>query len=88
MIKKIKSFNNSCPICAQHKYERKPYNIKISPRPIEKSPFQRLHMDIFGMDRNNYLSLICAFSKHLQLIQIPTRNTIDVQNALTTYFRN
>lgn len=88
MVKKIKNYNNSCSTCSQHKYERKPYNIKISPRPIERSPFQRVHMDIFGMDKHKYLSLICAFSKHLQLIKIETRNTIDIQNALTTYFAN
>lgn len=65
MAKKIKKFNNACRICYQHKYERKPYNIKITPRPIETAPYHRVHMDIFGMDKNNYLSLICAFSKHL-----------------------
>lgn len=88
MVKKIATYNNSCRICSQHKYERKPYNIKISPRPIEKFPFQRIHMDIFGMDKHNYLSLICAFSKHLQLLKIETRNTVDIKNALTTYFGN
>lgn len=43
-------------------------------------------MDIFVIDKNNYLSLICAFSKHFHLIPIATRNTLDIQNALTTYF--
>lgn len=86
MVNKIRKFINSCIICAQHKYERKPYNIKISPRPIETAPFNRVHMDIFGIDKHNYLSLICAFSKHLNLIEIPTRNVIDIQNALSQYF--
>lgn len=88
MTKRIRIFNNACRICFQHKYERKPYNIKITPRPIEKAPFQRIHMDIFGMDKHNYLSIICAFSKHLQLVPIETRNALDIQNALTTYFAN
>lgn len=86
MVKKIQRFINSCTICAHHKYERKPYNIKISPRPIETAPFNRVHMDIFGIDKHNYLSLICAFSKHLYLVEIPTRNVIDIQNALSQYF--
>lgn len=86
MNSKIRKFINSCTICAHHKYERKPYNIKLSPRPIETAPFNRVHMDIFGIDKHNYLSLICAFSKHLYLIEIPTRNVIDIQNALSQYF--
>lgn len=87
MIKRIRQLINSCTICTQHKYERKPYNIKISPRPIENGPFYRVHMDIFGMDRHYYLSLICAFSKHLQLIEIKSRNMTDIRNALSQYFR-
>ena len=34
MQKQIKQFINNCKICKFHKYERKPYNIKIFPRPI------------------------------------------------------
>lgn len=40
------------------------------------------------MDKINYLTIICAFSKHLQAIKIETRNTIDIQNALNQYFSN
>lgn len=87
MHKKIKQLINSCTICTQHKYDRKPYNIKISPRPVENGPFHRIHMDIFGMDKHYYLSLICAFSKHLQLIEIKSRNMVDIRNALSQYFR-
>lgn len=88
MVPKIRNLINSCTICSQHKYERKPYNIKISPRPIETAPFERIHMDIFGIDKHYYLSLICAFSKHLQLIEILSRNVTDIQKALTQYFGN
>lgn len=86
MVQKIRKYTNACSICAQHKYERKPYNIKISRRPIETTPFDRVHMDIFGMDKHNYLSLICAFSKHLYLVEIKTRNIVDIQKALSQYF--
>lgn len=88
MAQKIRKFINACTICAKHKYERKPYNIKISARPIQTAPFQRIHMDIFGIDKNYFLSLICAFSKHLQLIKIATRNATDIQSAMAQYFSN
>lgn len=88
MVPKIRNLINSCNICSQHKYDRRPYNIKISPRPIETGPFERIHMDIFGIDKHYYLSLVCAFSKHLQLIEILSRNVTDIQKALTQYFGN
>lgn len=88
MVPKIRNLINSCNICSEHKYDRKPYNIKISPRPLSTAPFERVHMDIFGIDKHYYLSLICAFSKHLQLIEILSRNVVDIQKALTKYFGN
>lgn len=87
MTNKIRQVVNTCSICAKHKYERKPYNIKISPRPLEKAPFDRVHMDIFGIDKEHYLTLVCAFSKHLQAIEIPSRNLTDIKNALSQYIR-
>ena len=85
MNTKIRKFINACKICAKYKYDRRPYNIKISPRPITQKPFERVHMDIFGMDKHYFLSLVCSFSKHLQLVKIDSRNTIDIQSGLTHY---
>lgn len=74
-----------CKICNENKYERKPYNIKISPRPITERPFERVHMDIFQMDGQNFLSLIDSFSKYLQLIPMQTKNLVDVKNAYSKF---
>ena len=49
---------------------------------------QWIFSDIFGIDKHYYLSLICAFSKHLQLIEIPSRNLTDIKGALAKYFSN
>ena len=87
MHAKIKSLVNTCTICNTHKYDRKPYNIKISPRPITTKPLERVHMDIFAIDKHNFLSLVDAFSKHAQPIPMDTKNLIDVKNALAQYFR-
>lgn len=85
MTRMISSYINTCKICNMHKYERKPYNIKISSRPITDKPFDRVHMDIFAINKESFLSLIDSFSKHLQLIPIKTKNLTDVQAALTRY---
>lgn len=85
MQAKIKSYINTCNICNKHKYERKPYNIKISPRAVTEKPLERVHMDIFIIDKCNFLSLIDSFTKHLQMISIKTKNLIHVQKALGKY---
>uniref|UniRef100_A0AAG5D815 RNA-directed DNA polymerase n=1 Tax=Anopheles atroparvus TaxID=41427 RepID=A0AAG5D815_ANOAO len=86
MTNKIKAITHLCKVCNTHKYERKPYNIKLSPRPTTNRPFDRVHMDIFQIDKCNFLSLVDSFSKHLQLIPMATKNITDVKNALAQYF--
>lgn len=83
---KIKSHVNTCNVCNTHKYDRRPYNIKISPRPITKKPLERVHIDIFSINKISFLSIIDSFSKHLQMVQINTKNLVDVTSALTKYF--
>lgn len=86
MLSKIKLVNQTCKMCNMHKYERKPYNIKLSPRPTTDKPFDRIHMDIFQINKHNFLSLVDSFSKHAQMIFMETKNLTDVKNALAQYF--
>lgn len=86
MAKLIKIYSDACPHCNKHKYERNPYNIKITPRPITDKPFERVHMDIFIIAKHSFLSLIDSFSKHLQMNYIKTKNLAHVQKALSKYF--
>lgn len=83
---KVKEFTNSCVICNTHKYERKPFNIKISPRPLTEKPLERVHIDIFIINKNSFLSIIDAFSKHLQMVYLKSKNLVHVQKALGKYF--
>uniref|UniRef100_A0AB38Z1R9 RNA-directed DNA polymerase n=1 Tax=Pitica errantivirus TaxID=3078414 RepID=A0AB38Z1R9_9VIRU len=85
MCTKIRKYINACETCNCHKYERKPYNIKISPRPITSKPLDTVHMDIFIIDKHSFLSIIDSFSKHLQMMFLRSKNLIDVQKALGKY---
>lgn len=40
--KLISKLVNTCDQCNAHKYERRPYNIELSPRSITDKPFDRL----------------------------------------------
>lgn len=42
-------------------------------------------MDIFIIIKENFLSLIDSFSKHLQMIHMKTKNLTDVKAALPKY---
>lgn len=86
MLKMIRSYINSCEICNCHKYERKPYNIKISPRPITEKPLMRLHMDIYIINGCSFLSIIDSFTKHLQMMFIKNKNIVQIQRKLAKYF--
>lgn len=86
LVSKIKMVTQTCKMCNMHKYERKPYNIKLSPRPTTDRPFDRVHMDIFQINRHNFLSLVDSFSKHAQMIFMETKNLTDVKSALASYF--
>lgn len=82
----IKAAVNTCTVCNTHKYERKPYNIKISPRPATEKPMERVHMDIFAINSKSFLSIVDSFSKFAQMVPIETKNLTDVKSALTKFF--
>lgn len=82
----VRNHINKCNTCNIHKYDRKPYNIKLSPRPITDKPMERVHMDIFIIAKVNFLSLIDSFTKHLQMFHIKSKNLTHVQKALGKYF--
>lgn len=86
MLKMIRNYINSCEICSCHKYDRKPYNIKISPRPITEKPLDRIHMDIYIINKCSFLSIIDSFTKHLQMLNLKNKNVVQVQRKITKYF--
>jgi hypothetical protein len=66
-----------CVVCNTHKYERRPNNIKISPRCPTEKPMMRAHLDIFAINSYNCLSMVDSFSKFAQMIPIESFNLIN-----------
>lgn len=85
--RKLKTFISSCHICKKSKYDRKP------PKLIQKSifgskQFERVHIDIFFMEGQKWLTIVDSFSKFANTIPLPTRTIVDLKHALSEHIRH
>lgn len=84
--KKLKIFINSCDTCKRSKYDRKP------PKLIQKSTFgdtvfDRVHIDVFFMKGQKWLTIVDSFSKFANAIPLPTRTIVDMKRTITEHIR-
>lgn len=85
MKKEITNYINCCDICQRAKYcRKKPYSPLMLTETASK-PFQNVHIDVFYYNSKMYLTLVDAFSKYAQAIEIPGKNAINIANALIKY---
>lgn len=77
---------NSCEACQKMKYDRKPIKPILQLTQTQDSPFQELFIDLFSIEGKSYLTLIDAFSKLGQAIEIQGKSTPEVIRALMKYF--
>lgn len=86
MQETVSAVINSCDQCRIAKYDRKPIKPVLQLTETQDAPFQELFMDIFSIDSKSYLTIVDAFSKLAQAIEIPSRSTPEVVRALLKYF--
>lgn len=77
---------NACEVCKKMKYDRKPIKPMLQLTQTQDAPFQELFIDLFTIDGKYYLTIIDAFSKLAQAIEITNRSTPEVLRALIKYF--
>lgn len=68
------------------KYDRKPIKPHIQLTLTPDLPFQETFMDLSFIEGKYYLTIVDAFSKLGQAINIPNRSTPEVVKALIQYF--
>lgn len=87
MKKEILAHTSTCEICLKNKYERHPALQEIGETPIPKSVGDMLHMDIFFLENQKYLTCIDKFSKFLQLFHIRSNTEIPrlIEQILVIY---
>lgn len=86
MKETITQIINDCEICLQSKYERRPYQLKLSGPLLAKRPFEVLHIDTFSFSNNKFLTIIDLFSRYSQAYLIKDGTAITVLNKLRHYF--
>ena len=84
--RKIKIFIDSCDICKKAKYDRMPPNL-IKKSIFGKNPFDRVHIDIFFLKGQKWLTIVDSFSKFANAIMLETRTIVDIKNAITDHIR-
>lgn len=86
MEEMVTAIINSCVACSKMKYDRKPLKPVMQLTQTQDAPFQELFIDLFSIEGKYYLTLIDAFSKLGQAIEIPNKSTPEVVRALVKYF--
>lgn len=86
MNETVSAIINSCERCRTSKYDRKPIKPVLQLTQTQNAPFQEVFIDLFTIESKYYLTLIDAFSKLGQAIEIPSRSTPEVVRALMKYF--
>lgn len=86
MQETVSAVINACELCKKSKYDRKPIKPVLQLTQTQDAPFQELFIDIFSIEGKYYLTLIDAFSKLGQAIEISNRSTPEVVRGLMNYF--
>lgn len=82
IMQQLKNYIRVCDNCNTSKYDRRPLIIPIQETPIPNYPYQIIHLDIFQIDSNYYLSSIDKFSKYGRMLPIKSRQAVHVGPAI------
>ena len=63
------------------KYDRQPLKIQIQETPTPTYPFQIIHLDIYQIERQLFLSCVDKFSKFARMTPVESHQTIHVEKA-------
>lgn len=86
MRTRINKIINECETCLQSKYERNPYNIKLSGPLLAKRPFDVIHIDTFSFDGAKFVTFLDLFSKYAQAYYVTDLSGITVLKKIRHYF--
>lgn len=79
MKKQISSYTNTCVVCNENKYDRKPIKFPIGAKPIPEKEGEQLHIDIFYASKEIYLTVVDSYSKFLVVHPLESKIGIELE---------
>lgn len=81
----ITKFINECTICGQAKYDRNPIRQEFSVVPPATKPLEIIHLDLFTVENEKYLTFIDVFTKYGQAYHLRDGTAISVIQAVLKF---
>lgn len=81
----IENYINNCEVCLKNKYDRNPPIIKFNLTPTSSKPFEHIHVDVFRISNQAFLTIIDSFSRYGQAYPISSIAGISITDSLLTY---
>lgn len=85
MRDEITKFINTCTICGQSKYDRSPIKQRFNIVPPATKPFEIVHMDLFTVQSEKYVTLVDVFTKYGQAYHLRDGTAVSILQALLHY---
>lgn len=82
----IARYINECSICGQAKYDHNPIKQKFNIVPPPTKPLEIIHLDLFTVQNEKYLTIVDAFSKYGQAYHLRDGTAISVIQSLMSFF--
>lgn len=82
----IVKYINECTICGQAKYDRNPIRPQFNIVPPATKPFEIVHMDLFTIQNEKYVTFMDVFTKYGQAYHLRDGTAISIIQALLQYF--
>ena len=86
MQDQVTRFINMCENCKKAKYDRHPPVTPLMHTETPRKPFEKLHIDTFVVENQNFLTLVDAFSKFGQAIPIKSKHRRSFSNIFPFHF--
>jgi transposase InsO family protein len=83
LLHEVKKFVNTCKTCKKYKYDRNPLKKIMDVSQIPNSPGDLVHINIFQVFKQNFLSAKCRLTKLATMIPIKSKAIEDVKEAIT-----
>lgn len=81
----IIKFINECTICGQAKYDRHPIKPQFNIVPPATKPFETLHIDLFTVQTEKYITFVDVFTKYGQAYPLRDGTAVSILQALLTF---